>query len=221
MFDLEARWHGNERDKIQLYSHDRRSRPGIRSIHRKRELSGKTGWHGCHDPVVSRLDLLRWQFELTWSLLELHLAELRAEDFLWEPAEHCWTVRPDGGPGRDGRWLPDWDEAELSPIPVPTIGWVTWHIGWWWSVTLDHAYGRPVRAREEITWPADGTVEWLRGLRSEWLAVLGTLDLDAPAPFPWQNDPSMTVAHMVAWVNAELMKNSAELGQLRLLRAAG
>ncbi|MEU2082948.1 hypothetical protein ABZ569_13840 [Streptomyces albus] len=29
------------------------------------------------------------------------------------------------------------------------------------------------------------------------------------------------VAHMVAWVNAELMKNVAEFGQLRLLRAAG
>jgi hypothetical protein len=177
----------------------------------------KTGWHRCHDREVSRLDLLRWQFELTWSLLELHLAELRAEDFLWEPAAHCWTVRPDA----DGRWLPDWDESEPSPIPVPTIGWVTWHIGWWWSVTLDHAYGRRVRDRTEITWPREGAVEWLRGLRSEWLAVLDTLDLDAPAPFPWQNDPSMTVAHMVAWVNAELMKNSAELGQLRLIRAAG
>ncbi|MBP2325157.1 hypothetical protein JOF56_005542 [Kibdelosporangium banguiense] len=165
---------------------------------------------------MSRLDLLRWQFELTWSLLELHLAELREDDFRWEAATQSWNVRQDA----DGRWLPDWDESELSPIPVPTIAWMTWHIGWWWSVTLDHAQGRTPRDRTEITWPADGGVEWLRELRSEWLAVLDTLDLDAPAPFPWQNDPSMTVAHMVAWVNAELMKNSAELGQLRLLRAA-
>jgi hypothetical protein len=29
------------------------------------------------------------------------------------------------------------------------------------------------------------------------------------------------VAHMLAWVNAELMKNVTEIGQLRLLRAAG
>ena len=28
------------------------------------------------------------------------------------------------------------------------------------------------------------------------------------------------MAHMVAWVNAELMKNATEIGQLRLLRAA-
>ena len=67
------------------------------------------------------------------------------------------------------------------------------------------------------------TVEWLRGLRTDWLAVLDELtdaELDATAPFPWQNDPEHTVAHMVGWVNAELMKNVAEIGQLRLLRAA-
>lgn len=160
---------------------------------------------------VSRCELLRWQFELTWSLFEIHLQRLRPADFLWEPAKPCWTVR-------DG--VPDWADTEPDPIPVPTAAWLSWHIGWWWGVTLDHAQGREPRDREDVTWPADGTVEWLRGLRTEWLAVLDRLsdaDLDAPAPFPWQGDPEMTVAHMVAWVNAELMKNAAEIGQLRML----
>ncbi|TLS41247.1 DinB family protein [Streptomyces montanus] len=169
----------------------------------------------------SRRELLRWQFELTWSLFEYHLERLEPEDFLWEPAPHCWTVRQDAG----GTWVPDWAETEPEPVPVPTIGWVSWHIGWWWSVTIDHARGRTPRERTEITWPGDGraAVEWLRGLRGDWLAVLDGLtdaDLEATAPFPWQNDPEHTVAHMVAWVNSELMKNAAEIGQLRLLRAA-
>ncbi|MEV4065634.1 DinB family protein [Nonomuraea dietziae] len=170
---------------------------------------------------VSRRDLLRWQFDLTWSLFELHLEQLKPEDFLWEPAPHHWTVRPGG----EGAWLPDWDEAELDPVPIPTVGWLSWHIGWWWSVTIDHARGRTPRERVEITWPGDGeaAVAWLRGLREEWLAVLDRLsdtDLDAVAPFPWPADSGMTVAHMLAWVNAELMKNAAEIGQLRLVRAA-
>jgi hypothetical protein len=38
--------------------------------------------------------------------------------------------------------------------------------------------------------------------------------------FPWPNDPEHSIAHMVGWVNVELTKNSAEIGQLRLLRAA-
>ncbi|MEU4834035.1 DinB family protein [Streptosporangium sp. NPDC023615] len=170
---------------------------------------------------VSRCELSRWQFDLTWSLFEFHLERLTAEDFPWEPAPLCWTVRR----GADGLWRPDWEETEPDPVPVPTIGWVFWHVGWWWSVALDHARGRPPRRREEIEWPGDGqaAIGWLRGLRTEWLAVLDGFtdaDLDATASFPWQDAPELTVAHTVAWVNAELMKNVAEIGQLRLVRAA-
>jgi hypothetical protein len=170
---------------------------------------------------VPHRDLLRWQFDLTWSLLELHLERLTSEDFLWEPAALSWTVRP----GADGVWVPDWADTEPDPIPVPTVGWVSWHVGWWWSVALDHLQGRTPRERTEIGWPgtAEAAVGWLRDLRAEWVAVLDRLtgpDLDAPAPFPWPADSGLTLAHTVAWVNAELMKNATEIGQLRLLRAA-
>ena len=166
-------------------------------------------------------DLLRWQFDLTWSLLDLHLQLLTPEDFTWEPGPLSWTVRR----GADGRWVPDWADTEPDPQPVPTIGWVSWHLGWWWSVTLDHAQGREPRERTAVAWPGPGepTTGWLRDLRTEWISVLDRLtdaELGAPAPFPWPADAGLTVAHMIAWANAELMKNTAELGQLRLLRAA-
>ncbi|UBU10563.1 DinB family protein [Nonomuraea gerenzanensis] len=170
----------------------------------------------------SRSELLRWQFEFTWSLFEYHLERLEPGDFLWEPAPHCWTVRRDA----EGRWEPDWAESEPDPVPVPTIAWVSWHIGWWWSVSIDHVQGRVPRERAEVRWPGDGesAVAWLRGLREEWLGLLGRLtdaDLEAVASFPWPEESGQTVAHMLAWVNAELMKNVTEIGQLRLLRAAG
>lgn len=168
-----------------------------------------------------RCDLLRGQFDLTWSLFEYHMARLEPEDFLWEPAPLCWTVRADA----DGTWVADRADTEPEPVPIPTIGWLTWHIGWWWSVSIDHARGQVPRERTDVVWPGEGSVamEWLRVLRGDWLGVLDRLtgiDLDATAPVPWQNDPSYTVAHMVARVNSELMKNVAEIGQLRLLRAA-
>lgn len=111
-------------------------------------------------------------------------------------------------------------------MPVPTIGWLSWHMGWWWSVAMDHLGGRPPRQRTDVGWPGPGgpTITWLRGLRAEWLGQLDRLtdaDLDAPASFPWQEDAGHTVGHMLAWVNAELMKNAVEIGQLRLLRVAG
>ncbi|MFD5696684.1 hypothetical protein [Streptomyces lasiicapitis] len=93
---------------------------------------------------VSRHALLRWQFELTWSLFEYHLERLEDDDHLWEPAARTWTLRRGDG----GEWTPDWADTEPDPVPVPTV------------------------------------------------------------------------AHTAAWVNAELMKNAAEIGQLRLLRAA-
>jgi len=168
----------------------------------------------------SRRDLLRWQFDLTWSLAELHFEQLRPDDVRWEPTATCWTVRQ----RPDGTWVPDWQEPEPEPTPVPTIAWVTWHIGWWWTVAIDHARRRTPRKRTEVGWPgADAAVDWLRGLRDDWLAVLDGLtdaDLDAMASFPWRDNPERTIAHMVGWVNSELMKNIAELGQLRLLRAA-
>jgi hypothetical protein len=169
----------------------------------------------------SRKELLHRQFELTWSLFEYHLERLEPEDFLWEPAAHCWTMRSSA----DGSWVPDWADTEPDPVPVPTIAWVSWHIGWWWSVALDHARGRTPRDRADITWPGEGapTIAWLRDLRTQWLTVLDGLTdtaLDAPAAFPLPNDPRYTVAHMAAWVNTELTKNVSEIGQLRLLRAA-
>ncbi|GAB3644538.1 DinB family protein [Glycomyces tarimensis] len=174
------------------------------------------------DRPVGDMDLPRWQFDLTWELFEYHLQRIETEDFLWKPAAECWTMHQ----ADDARWAPDWSDAELDPVPVPTIAWLCWHMGWWWSVAADHAHGRAPGEREDIAWtgPGQPTVDWLRGLREDWLAALDRLtetDLHATASFPWPSDAGLTVEHMIAWVNAELMKNAAEIGQLRLLRRAG
>ena len=122
--------------------------------------------------------LLSWQFHLVWSLLEEHLPTLSEDDVQWAPVPGMWTVHQ----GDDG-WRPDWMEPEPEDAPPATIGWLTWHIGWWWT---------------------------------EVLAELPGADLDRMAPFPWHDPPDRTIGHMVFWVNGELMKNAAELGQLKM-----
>lgn len=148
---------------------------------------------------------LLWQFDLTWALADLHLAALVEDDFFWEPAPLCWTVRPDAV----GIWRPDWADTEPDPIPVPTVAWLTWHVLWWWSTTIDKVQGATPRDRDEIVWPGDGgaAVSALRDLAARWRVLLAELDVDQ--------------IRTALWLNAELMKNVAEIGQLRLLRAAG
>ncbi len=97
-------------------------------------------------------DELVWQFDLAWALADLHLTALVEEDFLWQPGALCWTVRPDAS----GVWRPDWADTEPDPLPVPTIGWLTWHIERWWSVAIDHVTGATPPDRTEVTWPGSG-----------------------------------------------------------------
>lgn len=166
-------------------------------------------------------NVVRGQFELTWSLFEYHLERLTPEDLLWEPAKLCWTVRVDS----TGSWRPDWSDLPLDPIPVPTIGWLSWHIGWWWSTAIAHARGVVPPERTAVRWPGDlaRTLGWMRALRDDWTHLLDDADdavLALPAAFPWAPETGRSMADLYAWVNAELMKNAAEIGQLRLLRAA-
>ena len=98
-------------------------------------------------------DEILFQFDLAWALADLHLAALVDDDFLWEPAPLCWTVRPDAA----GVWRPDFAEVEPDPIPVPTIAWLTWHIDWWWSTTIDRVTSAPPRDRTDVTWPGTGS----------------------------------------------------------------
>lgn len=162
-----------------------------------------------------------WQFDLAWALGELHLSALVDDDFLWQPAPLSWTVRPDSS----GVWKSDWSDTEPDPLPVPTIGWLTWHIIWWWSATIDHLSGRTPRERADVTWAGSGAaaVADLRALAVQWRELLTGLadnDLAQPSSFPWGSGSGYTVAHTALWVNIELTKNFAEIGQLRLLRAA-
>lgn len=164
--------------------------------------------------------LLRWQFDLTWALCEYHLERLADDDLIRVPAPLHWTVHR----GPDGSWTPDFPadgDAEPDPPPAPTGAWIAWHLLWWWGTALDELSGAPRRDRSEVTYPgtADGVVAALRELAASWTAALDGADLDRPVTFPWP--AGHTVGHLIAWANAELMKNVAELGRERVVRGAG
>lgn len=168
------------------------------------------------------LPALRYQLDISWSLLSLHLSALNDEMCLWEPAPGAWTVRP-----RDGRWIADLVLPEPDPPPTTTIGWVTWHIGWWWTGAHAHTFGPGrgekldmIELAKTVDWPGNtkAVAAWLSGLREQWVQEIENLTEDElKQPVAWFDQP---LSHVLAWANVELMKNAAEIGQLRLLYGA-
>ncbi|HYE47866.1 MAG TPA: DinB family protein [Caulobacter sp.] len=166
----------------------------------------------------ARAAVLR-QFETAWALADYHLATLTTEECLWRPAAVGLHVHR----GEDGAWRADWPTSEGYEIGPPSIGWVTWHIGFWWSMVLDRSFGPGSLEPEAVTWPGDveGVRSWIGALKDRWLGALNDLEVEAWASaertrWPFRDRPFGDVA---AWVNIELTKNAAEIGYARFLFA--
>ena len=159
------------------------------------------------------------QFEMAWKLTAFHLDGLTTEECLWRPAREGLHVHQ----APDGRWRADWPDREGYDVGPPSIAWLTWHLGFWWSMVLDHAFGGGALAREQVTWPgsAEGVREWFGRLQREWRAVLERVTADdlrsaERTRWPFHGRP---FGDVIAWVNVELTKNAAEIGYARFLYA--
>ncbi|HEY6644360.1 DinB family protein [Povalibacter sp.] len=158
------------------------------------------------------------QFDLAWKLTSYHLKTLTTDECLWRPAAVGLHVHPDGN-----SWRADWPEREDYDIGPASIGWITWHLGFWWSMVLNHSNGDGSLTREAVIWPgtADGVRQWLGGLHDDWQELLTQLtDEDLRATqrtrWPMRDRP---FGDVVAWANIELSKNAAEIGYARFLYA--
>lgn len=170
------------------------------------------------DEEAGVIELLRWQFHVAWSLAdEVHLPRLSDELCHWCPTPLALTVRPDAF----GRWRPDWPETEPDPPQTASVGWLTWHLIWWWTEVSAVLAGQQAAGRAGVDWPgsAAAAVGRLRALAVGWNQLLDSdPDLDVPIAYPW-SDPR-PARYTLAWVNAELMKNVAEIGAVHHLWAA-
>ena len=148
----------------------------------------------------------------------LRLADLSDAECLWRPARRGLHVV-----NCAGTWVAEWPETEAYSGGPPSIAWLTWHVGFWWSSALNHSFGDATLVREEVAWPgtAFATRAWLADLHDEWVARLAELPDSALAStertrWPFTDRP---FADVVAWLNLELMKNASEIGYARFLYA--
>lgn len=160
-------------------------------------------------------DALTRQLDTSWSLAALHLRTLTTEECLWRPAPLGAHVHETA----EHRWVADWPDDESYAAGPPSIAWLTWHIGFWWTNVLEGGSFAP----GDISWPgaAEATRSWIERLRDRWVALLTSLDDDDVksahrTKWPFTDRP---FADVVAWVNVELTKNAAEIGYGRFLYA--
>lgn len=66
------------------------------------------------------LSLSNYSFQRTRTRLD----GLTDDEYLWEPAPDCWTVRPQP----DGRFQADWAVPLTGTGPFTTIAWRLWHL---------------------------------------------------------------------------------------------
>lgn len=162
---------------------------------------------------------LNFQFQISWSLLEIHLASLKDEEYLWRPASKGLHVF-----NESGVWRADWPESEAYDIGPASIAWLTWHITFWWEMVLDYSFGNGTITREDVSCSGNikETRERITHLRNEWETAVAKLPDDEllssdRTRWPFTDKP---LHELAAWLNLELMKNAAEIGYCRFLYAS-
>jgi hypothetical protein len=165
-------------------------------------------------PLLSSLDYV-------WGRIEQRLAGLTTEEYLWEPAAGCWSIRsePDGP-------MAEYDYPEPEPPPVTTIAWRTWHIGLACLAEYTEkglgSWPLPVRGRQWYL-EADEAIAAMRTAWQSFRAGLGRLGQQGMASElgpdwgPYQHD---TWAGLVLHAQDELSHHGAEIALLRDLYRA-
>lgn len=171
--------------------------------------------------------LLREQFTWHWTnQLRPRLADLTDDEYFWEPAPDCWSVRPRGTGNApvqagSGAMTIDFDFAPAEHAPFTTISWRLGHVivGVLGMRNAGH-FGRTAVDYQSFEYAetAQAALQQLDAEYAAWDAGVAALDDDAlgqpcgPAEGPWA-DRSM--ATLVLHINRELIHHLSEVSLLR------
>jgi hypothetical protein len=171
--------------------------------------------------MASAVGLLRSQWHRSCERLVQRLEGLTDDEYLWEPVEGCWNVRPLSK--TPGGWTVDYPEVHPDPPPFTTIAWRMLHISDGNTVYWEHAFGPGKKNFWDLVphgsaSEALGYLIKIQGPITTTLASLddGMLDEERPTHFgvPW---PARRV---LAVLIDEQLHHGAEIGVLRDLYRA-
>ncbi|HLS46363.1 MAG TPA: DinB family protein [Ornithinicoccus sp.] len=181
----------------------------------------KVDWHGL------ALEQLTWHWE---AQARPRLEGLTDAEYLWEPTEGSWSVRPRADArtaqaAGGGELVIDFEYPEPSPVPLTTIAWRLGHliVGVFGGRVAAHFDGPPC---DYFTWEyaatADAALAQLDAAYERWVAGVRTLDgaglarAVGEAEGPYAERP---MAELVLHINREAIHHMAEVAVLRDLWA--
>lgn len=169
-------------------------------------------------------DQLAEQLDWHWqNQLRQRLDGLTDDEYLWEPVDGAWSVRPrtsDEQPG-SGDFTIDWGWPAPTPAPVTTIAWRLNHVqvGVLEGRIANHFGGRAV---DYLTYDYPGTaavaLQRLDDAYKVWIENVRGLDTAAlerpcgPSEGPYADYPMAT---LVLHIHREMIHHGAEIALLR------
>jgi hypothetical protein len=162
------------------------------------------------DWTTSLADQLDWHWT---NALRPRLIGLTDDEYFWEPAPNCWTVRRDGGV--------DFSYPPPQPPPFTTIAWRLAHVIVGVLAMRNHSHfdGPPAdyeswdyatTAGDALIQLDDAYARWITGVRR-----LSELDMGkpcGPAEGPYAERP---MCDLVLHVNREVIHHGAEIACMR------
>lgn len=169
-------------------------------------------------PTTEVADVLLDSMDRMFGQLIRRLDGLTAEEYLWEPVEGAWSVRPsdESAAAVDGAGI-----REIDPPPVTTIAWRLWHI----AIDCFDDYTRRFSGDMNdapATWTLDPD-EAVEMLEAKWLAYRATIssrNFWTELGENWEHWAQSCVADMAMHASNELVHHAAEVALLRDLYAA-
>ena len=181
-----------------------------------------------NDALTSQLN---WHWD---NQLRPRLAGLTDDEYFWEPAADCWSIRRHGDSAAPvsvggGEWAMDYAMPPHETEPVTTIAWRLAHIavGVFGMRNASHFGGPPAdystfeyagSAAAALDQLDAGYAVWIKGVQS--LGAAGLARPCGPAEGPFAAYP---MAALVLHIHREVIHHGAEVALLRdlYLRQAG
>jgi len=170
---------------------------------------------------VGAADILRGQLQRALVGARWLVDGLTDDEYFWEPAPGCWSVRPKASGARGygiGEWVCEDGWPPPDPVPLTTIAWRVTHLAAWTDIYREWTFGeaRPRLADVDVPGTAQAGVAWLLRSQDEFTAEVERLtDADIAELRPAHFGPDMSIEWLVSAIAREHIHHAAEIGVLR------